>query len=126
MRRRAAVVAHRKGGTGAGLERGGGQVEQQLAQMRTPLDAAQVALDGLAPAAPQRLADQAAHRLHRLWAGVVRVRIHGHRDVADHHRVVQRHADVHVVDRLVGCPLALAFDFEGMGFGVQHFAFDVP
>ncbi|MDT4872063.1 hypothetical protein FQZ97_1072290 [compost metagenome] len=85
-----------------------------------------MALDGLAPAAPQRLADQAAHRFHGLRAGVVGVRVHGHRDVADHHRVVQRHADVHVVDRLVGCPFALAFDLEGMGFGVEHFAFDVP
>ncbi|MCY1376139.1 hypothetical protein D9M69_636090 [compost metagenome] len=85
-----------------------------------------MAFDGLAPAAAQRLADQALHGRHGLRAGRVRVRVHGHRDVADHHVVVQRDAEVHVVDGFVGCPFALALDLEGVGFGVEQFAFDVP
>ena len=76
--------------------------------------------------APQHGANHALHGRSRLRAGVVRKGVHGHRDVAHHHVVVDGDAQKHVVNGLVGRPLALALDFKRMRLGVQHLAFDVP
>ena len=54
-------VAATKGG-GQGLEGSGGHVEQQLAQVRAAFHAAQVLLDGLAPAARHAAAHHALQR----------------------------------------------------------------
>src|SRR5690606_34569207 len=61
VRGRGAVVAHGKRGAGPSLHGGGGQVEQQLAQVGAAHHATQVALDGVAPALAQYLAH---HRFH--------------------------------------------------------------
>ena len=109
------------------LEGSGGHVEQQLAQVRATLDAAQVLLDGAPPAARQAAAHHALHRRHRLGAGPVGKVVHGDFDGVHHGVAVHRQADRHAVDRLAGGPAAFAGDLERRrGLGVAQLGLDVP
>ena len=86
----------------------------------------QVAFNRLAPAPAQGFTDQSLHGRHGLRTRIVRMGIHADGHVTNHHLFVDGDAKAHVVDGFMGRPFSLAFDLEGLGFGVEQFALDVP
>ena len=123
---RLVLVGRRKHG-GHRLESRRGQVEQQLAQVRATGHAAQVLLDGLAPAACHAAAHHGLQRGLGLGAVFERVGVHGHVNGLHHQLAVDGNAQPHVVDGFTGtAPAGIAKRGGVVHLAVVQLAFDVP
>ena len=108
------------------LEGCGGHVEQQLAQVGAAFGAAQVLVDGFAPATTQGGALELVHVQRALHAFGVRDLVQRGGHVLDHQPVVHRQADLQVVDGQVGREGGFIGHTKGEGLDVGQLGFDVP